>query len=200
MRENWIIFMLLVTLLIGLFFLSSVPSDQESLIFALETRIADLEGTITALERGGTPIPPTPTVDQTLNAEILRVTETPTPLPTQIPVVVANDTGVVAVQASTQVDGAGCALNPATSFAAFDSIYGVATLVDMVVGDTIQVRFDYVTQDTVIYQDVFTVEEPGNFCRWFLISPDEVGWEAGAYRISFAVNDAVPVEMTYSVQ
>lgn len=203
MREMASWFMLIVTLAVGFYFLITVPTGGEK-VEILETRVAGLQATNDLL-LGRVTQPPTasPTIDATLNAVVndsLAATTnpaTPTPDIPQPVVVESSGPRVTAVQVSTGVDSAGCAVNPTTTFAAFDTIYGVAVLADMEVGINLAVSFDF--GDQVIYQESFTVQVPGTFCRWYKIQPDAAGWEAGTYTVSYTVNDSPPVTTTYTI-
>jgi hypothetical protein len=104
------------------------------------------------------------------------------------------------VEASTQVDPrTGCAVNPASVFTSSDTIYGVATLAEMRAGDTIVVQFSQEGTGAIIYEETFTIQEGGSYCRWYVIRPDAAGWEAGTYRISYTVNANLPIVATYSI-
>ncbi len=203
MREMASWFMLIVTLAVGFYFLITVPTGGEK-VEILETRVAGLQATNDLLLGRVTQSPTaSPTIDATLNAVVndsLAATTnpaTPTPDIPQPVVVESSGPRVTAVQVSTSVDGVGCAVNPTTTFTAFDTIYGVAVLADMEVGINLVVSFDF--GDQVIYQENFTVQVPGTFCRWYKIQPDAVGWEAGTYTVSYTVNDSPPVTTTYTI-
>lgn len=195
-------FMLIVTVAVGFFFLITVPTGGEK-VRILETQVAALQATNNSLEGRVTPTATaSPTVDTTLNAVVndnlvaTAFTATPTQIPTQ-PIAVTSGARVVSVQASASVDSAGCATTAASSFAPFDTIYGVAMLADMTVGTTLSVSFTH--GDQVIYEENFTIQEAGSFCRWYTIEPDAVGWEAGSYTISYTVDGNPPVTTTYTV-
>lgn len=106
---------------------------------------------------------------------------------------------VISVQTSLNVDGEGCALNPNTQFGAFDVIYGVATFREMGAGDRLSVRFYFDSNSTLIYEDSFIVEIPGDFCRWYTVEPDGFGWDAGTYSLEYMVNNNAPVRVSYSI-
>lgn len=106
---------------------------------------------------------------------------------------------VISVQTSLNVDGEGCALNPNTQFGAFDVIYGVATFREMGAGDSLRVRFYYDSASTLVYEDSFIVEVPGDFCRWYTVEPDGFGWDTGTYSLEYSVNDGTPVRVNYSI-
>lgn len=105
---------------------------------------------------------------------------------------------VVRVDASLSVSADGCAMNPASGFTTFDTIYGVVTVADMQSGNTLSVQF--ISADgSIIYEDGFTVTVPGSFCRWYTIEPDSEGWMAGTYTISYTINNGTPVSTTYTI-
>lgn len=202
MRESLSWFMLIVTIAVGFFFLITVPTGGEK-VRILETQVAALQATNNLLEGRITPSPTaSPTVDPTLNAAVndnlvaTAFTATPTLEPVQLPPVTTG-ARVETVQVSTSVDSAGCAISPAVAFAPFDTIYGVAVLADMEVGTTLSVQFTYGEQ--VIYEETFTIQMAGSFCRWYTIEPDAAGWETGSYRVSYTVNDNPPITTVYTI-
>ncbi|MBZ0305991.1 MAG: hypothetical protein K8I82_07985 [Anaerolineae bacterium] len=198
--------MLIVTLAVGFYFLITVPTGGEK-VTILETRVAALQATNDLLSgRVTASTTPSPTIDSTLNAAVndnfvaTTSVETPTvdiPQPVA-PVEAISGPRITSVQASTSVDSAGCAVNPATTFAAFDTIYGVAMLAEMQTGTSLAVSFTFGEQ--VVYEETFMIEVPGTFCRWYKIQPDAVGWEAGTYTISYTVNGAAPVTTSYTIE
>ncbi|MFP4323166.1 MAG: hypothetical protein ACLFTK_11995 [Anaerolineales bacterium] len=105
---------------------------------------------------------------------------------------------ITRVDAASQVDGAGCAISPQNSFATFDTIYGVATLAEMAIGDTLAVRFNG-PDNTLIYEESFTVQIAGDFCRWYVIEPDSEGWADGSYTISYTINGTQTRSASYTV-
>ncbi len=205
MREIASWFMLIVTLAVGFYFLITVPTGGEK-VTILETRVAALQATNDLLLGRVTPSStPSPTIDATLNAAVndsfvaTTSVETPTlDMPQPVTTIETSGPRITSVQASTSVNSAGCAVNPATTFAAFDTIYGVAALADMETGTTLAVSFTFGEQ--VIYEETFTIEVPGTFCRWYKIQPDAVGWEAGTYTISYTVNGATTVTASYTIE
>jgi hypothetical protein len=105
---------------------------------------------------------------------------------------------IVNVEASLEVSADGCALNPGTSFGSFDLIYGIVTVADIQAGNTISVQFT-APDGSLIYEDMFTVSVPGNFCRWYTVQPDSTGWVDGSYTIAYQINTDQPFTATYSI-
>jgi hypothetical protein len=213
MRNYQTFFMLLITLAVGALFMIRRPNPQNQQIANLQTLTAGQAATIAFWERQPTDIPsPTPPSGPSSTPSPLP---SPTPAPGLGPVILATlpnaqsnpptdfirSTGarIVSVQASLSVDAAGCAISPATNFAPSDTIYGVVTLADVAAGDQLAVRFSYQSDGGVIYEDQFSIQEGGSFCRWYTVQPDELGWEAGSYLISYQLNGAAPSELIYNI-
>ena len=194
--------MFLLTLAVGaLFIFQTAPQDNR--VAELQTLVAGQRGTIQFYERQPT-LPPTPTRQATLaapDAFSSGVNPTSVPsaivIPTTTPQVFGGE--VVNVQASRDVNPNGCADSPDTVFEPFDAIYGVATFSNMGIGDIIQVQFNYDSGGSLIYEEEFTIQQPGSFCRWYIIEPDSVGWETGNYSISYRVNQNPPVSVSYQI-
>jgi hypothetical protein len=214
------IFMILLTLAVGALFLIRTPSDQERQLNAAQTVIAQQGATISFWENQPTEIPASPAPQITNTPEVLTANPIapanpstggaapavaptfaafPTPLPTSDPAASAIGPRVVSVQASTQVDANGCALNPATTFGFNDVIYGVVSLAETQVGDTLLVQFTYETGGQTVYEDQFVISEGGDFCRWYTIEPSSTGWAAGSYSIRYQLNTNPPVELDYNI-
>jgi hypothetical protein len=207
MRQTQMIFMVLLTIAVGAsFVIQRAPKDDR--VTELQTQVAMQQETITFLQAQPPPLPsPTdPLTSGVLQPPIPSPTTTvpvqapANPLPTPNAQAVTSGARVSRVETSLDVAPSGCAVSPQTTFESTDTIYGIATLSDMAAGDNIIVQFMYDTEATLIYEESFTVTEPGSFCRWYTVEPDELGWGAGAYSVSYTVNNNPPVSATYSVQ
>jgi hypothetical protein len=201
MRETISWFMLIATLIVGFYFLITVPTSSEQVLL-LETRVAQLQGTNDRLQGRITPegITPSPTVDEGAEATAITIPTATQPFASPTPIVRQPTSGprVVSVQATTTTDeNTGCATAPGTQFQVFDTIYGVAQLADMEVGTVLTVEFN--GPAGVIYTETFTIEEGGTYCRWYRIVPDETGWPVGDYAISYTVNSNPPVTLDYTI-
>jgi hypothetical protein len=75
----------------------------------------------------------------------------------------------------------------------------VVTLADVVAGDQLAVRFSYQSDGGVIYEDQFSIQEGGSFCRWYTVQADELGWAAGSYLISYQLNGGAASELIYNI-
>lgn len=212
------IFMILLTLAVGALFLIRTPTDQEQQLHAIQTVAAQQQSTINYWENQPTEIPVSPSpqsnpTSETVTSPVITPLGNPTSpaaiaptfaaFPTALPTLdpAANATGprIVTVQASLQVDANGCATNPATTFGFLDTIYGVVTLAEAQVGDTLNVQFLYETGGQMVYEDSFVISEGGSFCRWYTVQPDTAGWAAGSYSISYQLNTNPPVELDYNI-
>jgi hypothetical protein len=199
------IFMVLLTIAVGAsFVIQRAPKDDR--VTELQTQVAMQQETITFLQAQPPPLPsPTdPLTSGVLQPPIPSPTATApvqaNPLPTPNAQAVTSGARVSRVETSLEVAPSGCAVSPQTTFESTDTIYGIATLSDMAAGDNIIVQFMYDTNNELIYEESFAVTEPGSFCRWYTVEPDELGWGAGAYSVSYTVNNNPPVSAPYSVQ
>lgn len=205
--------MILLTLAVGALFIIRLPTPTNEVIQELETRVARQDATLAYYQSLPTAVP---TVDG-MQADQSAASDSnfiavPESAATPEPTIVIRSTApsaqgslpdsankVGSVVATTEVAPSGCAVGAADRFEAFDTIYGVAQLQNMAVGDQLRVEFYAESIDTLIYEDDFTIQEGGDYCRWYVIEPDAAGWEAGTYRISYAVNNSTPVSMTYQI-
>jgi len=196
------LFMLLLTLAVGVMFLIKVPAPQDAEIAQLETMIAIQQATIQYLQVQPTAAP-TATPVATLDAvgENPPPTSAPVPFLSPTPNLVTSPSGkrIVSVQTAREVSADGCAPNPITTFAAFDTIYGVVSLAEVTTGDALQVIFYHDTGGTLIYEESFTIQAPGSFCRWYVVEPDELGWDSGDYTVSYQLNSDPPLVATYTI-
>lgn len=216
-------FMLLLTIAVGMvFIIRTNPRDQE--IAVLETQNASLRTQIAFIQ-----IPPTatrgfrPTLAATNTIDPLLPTVEGIPSATIDPLLptieatlpsgsvegipafpttaapASQGPAIISVEASLEADVNGCAVNPRTVFTNFETIYGVGRFAGMRSGDQITVRFFYNDTSALIYEDSFTVAIAGDFCRWYTVEPDELGWDIGSYSIAYQINEQPPSTLDYTV-
>jgi len=131
-------------------------------------------------------------------------TETPTPaaqtLSTPQPVPDdPNAARIVSVDTSLGVTPQDCADNPQTEFVPTDTIYGVANLANMSSGDQLTVRFEFANPTILIYEDSFSIQQGGDYCRWYIVEPDELGWDQGGYTLTYQINEQEPTIHNYQI-
>ena len=217
--------MLLLTLVMGYLFIRQVPDPEE--VTRLKREIASYQTALALYQNPPTGTPTsifavsngTPTVAPVTTQEPAPpgITQTPafqTPIVISTPITQNNSAltltpyilpslpsgaQVLSIQLSTQIDQQGCAISPQAVFTPFDTIYGVGQFININQDDQIVTRFQEKTTGAVIAEDFFTVNEGGNFCRWYSIVPDEIGWTPGVYTLSYQINDNPPVTAEYTI-
>lgn len=216
------LFMLIVTIAVGALFIIRVPPPRDEQIERLERQIEAYETVIAGYQNPPTATPGRATVDPNLLAPNpatggisapstnLIITEAAPNLPvptldTTLALVqpgANTDNGQPMMQSvltTLEVDPDGCALNPRTVFTTTERIVGVGHFLNMRAGDRITVRFFYNDTSLLIFEEVFTVQLAGNFCRWYDIVPDEIGWDVGSYSVAYQINNDPPVVADFTI-
>lgn len=202
MRGLQTLFMLLITIIVGVVFIArTAPTDDQLQIQTLEAMVLIQQETIVYLQATPTRVVPTVDPDTIVLPESTTPANQPSSVSIESPTPLPDLTGgqIASVLVSQSIDNNDCADNPQSAFAPFDTLYGVVDLVDTENGDVLQVRFTYDDATQVIYEESFTIQVGGSYCRWYVVEPDGEGWSPGNYSVSYQVNDQPPVVAAYTI-